>query len=200
MFKRYVIKEDVMKRVIVFVLLLLSTLCYADNGADRKTVEKLLIVMNAEAVMDSMYSQIDQLFVGMAEQFGIKEAEQAIFDRYMSKVASAMKEEMSWEKMKGPIIDIYMKHYTQKELEDMLSFYSSQSGKSIIVKMPQVAQESMLITQMFMKDYMPKIKNLSEELHAELKEERCKAKEAHITKSSNRPCGARTAASPPPLN
>lgn len=132
----------------------------------------------------------------MGKQLGIKESEQPVFDRYMAKVASAMKQELTWEKMKGQIIEIYMKHYTEKEMEDMLAFYSTESGKSIIRKMPKVAQESMIITQTFMKDFMPKMKTLSEELYSELKEERCKNGKTQATKNSNGSCGDSAAASP----
>jgi hypothetical protein len=59
----------------------------------------------------------------------------------MSKAAAAMKGEMTWEKMKEPMIDVYLKHYTEIEINDMLAFYNTESGKSIIKKMPAVMEQ-----------------------------------------------------------
>jgi hypothetical protein len=102
----------------------------------------------------------------------------------MSKVANAMKEDLSWEKMKEQVIDVYMKYYTEKEITDMLAFYDSESGKSIIEKMPKVTHESMLITQTLLKDFMPKIQVLSQELQAEIETERCKKEKADSPEGS----------------
>ncbi len=164
-------------RTIVFAILLLSIsfATQAGSGVKRETVEQLLHVMNAEKMIDSMYSQMDNMFVDLAQQLGVNESERPIFDRFMSKMAHVMKEEMTWAKMKEPIIDIYLKHYTEKEIKDLLAFYSTDSGKAMINKMPVVMQESMLITQSMMKDFMPKIKELSEEMRDELAATRTKS-------------------------
>jgi hypothetical protein len=92
----------------------------------------------------------------------------------MSKAAAAMKGEMTWEKMKEPMIDVYLKHYTEIEINDMLAFYNTESGKSIIKKMPAVMEDSMLISQKMFKEFMPRLKGLSDELQKDLKQARMK--------------------------
>src|SRR5690606_16830308 len=101
-----------------------------------------------------------------------KPSEQDVFDNYMRKIAAAMKEEMSWEKMKDPMIDIYLKHYTETEVQDMLNFYRSETGRSLIEKMPMVMGESMLLSQEMMNGFMPTIQRLSEELKKDLEAHR----------------------------
>lgn len=153
-------------------LLMAPSLVNADDKDQRRQVERLLEVMKVEQAIDSMYSQIDQMFVGMAKELGVKQSEQPIFDRYMQKVAAAMKEEMTWQKMKEPMIDVYMKHYSKAEINDMLAFYSSESGRSIIAKMPSVMQDSMQISQAMFREFMPRLKQLSTELREELAQSR----------------------------
>lgn len=153
-------------------LLMAPSLVNADDKDQRRQVERLLEVMKVEQAIDSMYSQIDQMFVGMAKELGVKQSEQPIFDRYMQKVAAAMKEEMTWQKMKEPMIDVYMKHYSKAEINDMLAFYSSDSGRSIIAKMPSVMQDSMQISQAMFREFMPRLKQLSTELREELAQSR----------------------------
>lgn len=154
------------------ILLMAPALVNADDKDQRRQVERLLEVMKVEQAIDSMYSQIDQMFVGMAKELGVKQSEQPIFDRYMQKVAAAMKEEMTWQKMKEPMIDVYMKHYSKAEINDMLAFYSSESGRSIIAKMPSVMQDSMQISQAMFREFMPRLKQLSTELREELAQSR----------------------------
>jgi hypothetical protein len=155
-------------RIIVLLALLLPALVSAEEGVKRETVENLLKVMQAEKIVDVMYAQIDKMFLGLAQELGIKESERVIFEKYMSKVTIAMKEEMSWQKMKEPMIDIYIKHYTEKEMSDLMTFYSSESGQSIIKKMPAVMQDSMIISRTMLKDFLPKMQQISKELQQEL--------------------------------
>ncbi len=127
---------------------------------------------NTAAMIDTLYAQMDQMFVGLGEQLGITPSEQAIFDNYMKKVATAMQEDMSWEKMKGPMIDIYLKNYTEEEIQDMLDFYRSDTGRSMVEKMPGVMKESMTVSQDMMQGFMPKIAEFAKELSEEIKAHR----------------------------
>jgi hypothetical protein len=43
------------------------------------------------------------------------------------------------------LVPIYLKYYTEKELDDMIAFYKSPTGKKMIESMPGVMQESMEI-------------------------------------------------------
>jgi hypothetical protein len=45
------------------------------------------------------------------------------------------------------IIPIYAKHFTQKEINQLLDFYRSPVGKKVIEKMPTIMQESMMVGQ-----------------------------------------------------
>jgi hypothetical protein len=159
--------------VILFVSIFLFPIASnADTNTKRKTVEQLMVSMKVDKMLDSMYSQMDQMFVGMAQELGVKESERQIFDKFMSNVAKAMKEEMTWDKLKEPMIDIYLKHYSEKEINDMLAFYNSESGKTIIDKMPLVTKESMQISQQLFKGFLPRLKMLSDELQKELQQAR----------------------------
>ena len=140
----------------------------------RESVEALLTLTNADAIVDSIYAQMDQMFAGMSTQLGIKPSEQSAFDRYMKKVVVAMREDMSWEKMKDPMIDIYLKHYTEQEIQDMLAFYQTATGQSMITKMPAVMSDSMAISQAMVKDFLPKITAMAQEFRKELEEARTK--------------------------
>ncbi|MCG8429295.1 MAG: DUF2059 domain-containing protein [Chromatiales bacterium] len=158
-----------MKKVAsVLLLLTVPFLAQAESSPKRETVERLLEVMDAAAVIETMYSQVDGMFIGMAEDLGIRESERPKFDRFMSKVAREMKEEMTWDKLKEPLIKIYLEHYSEKEMEDLLQLYSTDTGRSIIRKTPLVTQKSRMVSQSMIKDFMPRINELTRELKTEL--------------------------------
>jgi uncharacterized protein len=120
-------------------------------------------------MVDSMYAQIEVVFSNMATQLGVTEKDKPTFDKYMKKLTQLMAAEMSWDKMKTPTIEIYAKHLTEHEVQELIKFYSSEVGRSTIKKMPLVMQDSMLLGQQMMQSVFPKIKQLSEELSAEIK-------------------------------
>jgi len=151
-----------MKKIIVICLLCtLTAISYAADTSKRERVEELLVLMNASSVIETIYSQIDQMIQSMAQQLGVKPFERELFDKYVAKMVVLMKSEMNWDKMKGPMIDLYLKHYTEKEIGDMVAFYKSDSGQSMIKKMPAVMRDSILISQDMMKDFIPKMQAMS---------------------------------------
>ena len=87
------------------------------------------------------------------------------FDNYMHQAEAIMRQEISWEKMREPMIDIYLKHYTEEELQQMLIFYQSEVGQSMLSKMPAVVQDSVILSQSMLENLMPKIQKLSDELY-----------------------------------
>lgn len=152
----------------ICLLLILPTISYAEDMGKRENVEELLALMKADSVIDTIYSQVYQAVQGMAQQLGVKPSERELFDRYTAKMIEVMQSEMSWDKMKDPMIELYLKHYTDKEIEDMVTFYRSDSGQSMIKKMPAVIKDSMVISQDMMKGFIPKMQALSEELKQEI--------------------------------
>ncbi len=161
-----------MRKLLIAVLALtlsFSTSLLADESSKRKTVNELISMLNMEKMMDTMYLQVDKMFMDLSKDLEIRESESPIFKKYMSKVTNVMREEMSWQKMKEPFIEIYMKHYTEKELNDLLAFYKSDSGRKMIEKMPLIMQESMLVSRKMLKDFLPKIKAITKELKDEVR-------------------------------
>ncbi|MDY6928404.1 MAG: DUF2059 domain-containing protein [Pseudomonadota bacterium] len=157
--------------IIILATLGVSTTAFADTG-QRDTVEALLIASGADSTLDAVYAQFDGMFANMAEQFKIDESERASFKKHMHEVNLMLREEMNWEMLKEPMIDLYMAHYTEQELQDMLAFYQSETGQSVVKKMPEVMAASMQVTQQLMKDVYPKIMQMSKAYGEELKKQR----------------------------
>lgn len=70
------------------------------------------------------------------------------------------------------MIDIYLNNFTEEEIQDLLSFYRSNTGRSLIKKTPMVMGESVKLSQEMMVEMMPKIQELAAEFAQELREHR----------------------------
>jgi len=160
------------KVVLAVLLFMFSPLLLADDVSKDKKLNELVNVMDMDSMIDSIYSQMEAMMQNMATQMGVQPDEQAIFDEYYKQMTQIIKEDMSWAKMEPLVVDIYRRNFTEKELDDMLAFYKTETGKSLLAKMPVVMQESMHISQVLMQQSIPKIQAKAEQLGEALAEVR----------------------------
>ena len=158
--------------LLAFLLILASLEVRAETSASRESVEKLMELTQVSKMMVAMQSQMANMFEGMGTEMKLSDAEKPAFEKYMKKLSMLMREEMQWEKFKEPFIDIYMKHFSEREVRGLVEFYSSDIGRSMIEKMPLVMQDSMAISQQVMRRMMPKIQELALEMRTEIQESR----------------------------
>jgi hypothetical protein len=117
------------------------------SARQRELVEKLLLAMNTDkmsnSVMDTMYEQIGNHFLQEAQAKGndpedIAEAKDmfAAFREHSRKVdfGGLLHESM---------IRMYSKYFTEGELTDLNTFYSSPTGKKMIEVLPQLMADGM---------------------------------------------------------
>jgi hypothetical protein len=61
------------------------------------------------------------------------------------------------------MIQIYRDNLTQKEVDGMLKFYRSESGRAYVEKMPAITQEVMQKMQGLVQDMRPKLMELQKD-------------------------------------
>lgn len=160
--------------LIVIWISILASVAYADEPPEDEALQELSALMKMDKLVDSMYSQIEVMLQNMSTNMGVKPDEQTIFDEYYSKMVLVMKQEMSWEKFEKPLLGIYAKHFSAQEIQDMITFYKSQTGKKSIEKMPELMQESMILGQKMVQAVLPKIDEISKQLSDDLEMHRQK--------------------------
>lgn len=162
-----------MKIYSIILLLLLTPLhIQANDTSSRESVEKLMELTEVSKMMEAMQHQVNNIFKGMSKQLGVSDEEKPKFDKYMAQVSELMAEYMKWSTFKEPMIDIYTKHFSEREVQGLIKFYQSEVGQSMTKKMPLVMQDSMLVSQELMKSLMPKIQSLAMQMKSEIEESR----------------------------
>lgn len=156
-------------RILVLLSLLVATsLANADADKQRLLAEEMLEVSQASSVLDNMSAQVNAMFAQTVQQMNLSEEKKAEAAKYQQRLNEIMKEELSWSKLKGQFVDVYVDVFSEEELKELVEFYKSPLGQKLIVKMPQLMQESMGLAQKQMQSIIPKIKALSEEMQADL--------------------------------
>ncbi|TKB46005.1 DUF2059 domain-containing protein [Ferrimonas sediminicola] len=161
-----------MERFLAVVLLLLPVSVWVDPQSKQQMINELIDVMQMESSTDATYEQMDGMMKGLSAQMGIKPEEQPIYDRFYEKMTELFKEEVSWQKLSPVMVESYQKHFTEREIREMLAFYKTETGQSIIAKQPLVMQEAAMASQQIIRVLMPKIQALSEEVAEELQQHR----------------------------
>ena len=72
--------------------------------------------------------------------------------------------------MKVDLKQIYLQNFTENEIADMIIFYKSSTGQSVLRTMPVVMQESMKLGQAMAQKTLPKLQALSERKQQERQE------------------------------
>lgn len=157
--------------LIILIAIVSSNVVAQENSKDQKLME-LVDLMDMDSMVESMYSQMEVMMQNVATEMGVTPSEQPIFDEYYSKMTLVMRDEMSWKKMEPGVLDIYRRNFTEKEIDDMLVFYKSASGRSLLKKMPVITNESMTLGQELMMKTIPKLKEISTELAKDLEKTR----------------------------
>ena len=84
-----------MGKVLLLSLLIFSTNLYAAQTTKQQKIDELVEVMNMDAMVDSMYSQVEGMMQNMSVQMGVKPNEQPILDKYYADMTKVLKTKMS---------------------------------------------------------------------------------------------------------
>jgi hypothetical protein len=139
----------------------------AQDQSKRALAEEMLNLMNMRQTLDQTTAMIKQFFVAQIRRANPAPADpaaQAKLTSDLEKIMDMVKQEASWDKMKGDYISIYSEAFTEPELKDIVAFYKTPSGQALIKKQPQVMKRSLELSQKMMGRLLPKIKAMVDEM------------------------------------
>lgn len=160
-----------MKRLTFFILAFLAScmaFAQANRPASTASVEKLLEIIEAGRMHQTTVQEMAQMIDQSTRQIlpRIPPAKRAEFRQTMVQLDVILREEMNWEKIKPQYIRIYAETFTQQEVDDLIAFYQTPSGRSFIKKQPEVTQKTADLSQEKMKVMMERLTKIMEEIMA----------------------------------
>ena len=159
--------KTVSKALIVASILVLPAVVSAENmpakapAAQTKTeikpetLEAALKLVN-EMGMEKSYSQTINLLTNnltkrVPQLASVKDKILAFYHKYIG-----------WSAIKDDIAKIYAKHFTKEELNDLLKFYQSPTGKKSIKEMPSIMMESRQLGMQKVASHMGELQQIIE--------------------------------------
>ncbi|MBE7494436.1 MAG: DUF2059 domain-containing protein [Verrucomicrobiaceae bacterium] len=140
--------------------------CLAELTPSHKAaIEKLLDIMQVQKQMEqSMRAGLEAGMGTSADQIkALPQEQQDKFNNAMKRVMDALMEEMSWEKLKPDLVEVYGRNFTEKETNDVIALMQSPTGQMLVTKQAAMVGDVMKVTQERMKTFMPKIMAIMQE-------------------------------------
>lgn len=140
-----------------------APVAFAAEPTDAQ-VDRLIEVMDMRRVLDEMFAQMDAMGTQMGEQMLGEDAtpeQRAAVREAMAKQNASMRKFMSWDNV-GPVYRrIYRRLFTAEEIDAMIAFYGSETGRGIMRKMPQAME-------LGMQEMQPMLQTLISDMQKEL--------------------------------
>jgi hypothetical protein len=147
----------------VLVSLLFATVSFAqqnaaDAPASKENIEKYLDTMHSrdlmKNVMNMMSNQMHQMAVERAKK------DPSLPPDYVARVDKASDEMLKnfpIDELFDAMIPIYQKHLTKGDVDALVAFYSTPTGKKFIQEMPAITSEAMQASMGIVQKRMAKI-------------------------------------------
>jgi hypothetical protein len=137
-------------RIVVIALLassLVSPSLFAASPEKTAKIEKLFDILKVSRISDEIVqqltTQVDRVGQQIATQAGIPLEERAkATEEVRGKMAAAMKDLTSWERLKPGMIDVYDKIYSDADLDGVLAFFTSTVGQHYLDNSVNVVMKS----------------------------------------------------------
>lgn len=161
-------------RLVCFLLCtcLISPAFAADTPPSDASLLELMDVMHAHNTLDATLAQVDGVMRASLESSlqgnSLDDNQRKIIESGQVKMHDVLLKAMTWEKLEPMYMSIYRQSFSQKEVNDMLTFYKCPSGQAVIAKLPVVLQQTMKSMQAEMSTLTPEIQRVSHETVSEL--------------------------------
>ena len=136
-------------------------------------VTKVVETMNDMSSDSEVTEQIMQTMLASMPDNELNTAQRKRFNEIILKYSKEMTDKENSESLNKQIIDVYVQsakqHFSQKEVDAQIAFYSSQIGQSIIDKQPAMMKDYMAkIVPIVMESTMKKMQNIMPRMAADI--------------------------------
>lgn len=136
-----------MKTLLITILLCtLAATGFADEASHRALASKVVALSGAKDGMKGGFlAVIDPMIEGM-KQRGLPEAGSV---EIKAAIVEWFDTEVKWEELEPKMVDLYVKEFTEGELQDMINFYETPTGRKTLARLGPIMQQSSQIGQTY---------------------------------------------------
>ena len=133
-----------------------------DTAKNKELAEKLMDTMKISQTMTRSLDMMKKMQLDMMSK-RLKGKDLQNMEEFNRSIMELVSRELSWEKLKGPFINIYAESFTTEELDAMIKFYESPIGKKLLDKQPEIQQKAMQLVQSIMMRLMPEMEKMAKD-------------------------------------
>ncbi len=153
--------------VCAVALAVAAPVAFAAPPSDAQ-VDELMDVMRVKQTLDAMWPQVEamqqQAVAQVAAGKDLTAGEQAEVQATLDRMMTNMRSMLAWDKVQPVYRDIYARSFDDKDVTALVKFYRSDAGQTLLDKMPQLMQNTMVATQQLM---APAMQQMQREIEAQ---------------------------------
>src|SRR4051812_36357777 len=141
-------------KIVLAWALLAAPVAVCAQPASSASVERLLAAAHTEqllkgvqerqrGVMDSVLRQVEATRARQGQP--LSPEAQARARAAGEKARAAMADEMGWDKLRPLIVQVYSESFSDEEIQGLIAFYESPTGRMFVERMPQVTERMMRV-------------------------------------------------------
>ena len=116
--------------IILFVGIGLATTVSADEASHRQAIQKLFELTGMQQKIDESVQSV--LTLQLAQSPELKD--------HKIVVQEFLERHIGWQSLKDALTDMYLQEFSEQEVKDMNTFYSSATGRKVIDRLPVLVQ------------------------------------------------------------
>jgi uncharacterized protein len=141
-----------------------------DAPATAADIQTYLNTINSHDMMKQMMAAMSKPMHQMVHDQYVKDKDKlpADFEAQMNKIMDDMLAGMPVDEMMQAMVPVYQKHFTKRDVDDLVAFYSSPVGQKMLKQMPAIMGEAMQSMMPIMNRYTDTMKQRLNEQTADL--------------------------------
>lgn len=135
------------------------------DAAQRAAAERFLRLARAEGMTAPLYDQVGRLMHARFAQLGGSLQYEDVLRDYQQQARALLDQELAWETLREPLIELYLPLFTTEEFEQLSAFYESEVGRRLMDNLQMLSSESMaLVNQRWEQRLAPRMQDLLEQM------------------------------------
>ena len=144
------IQKPLVRLLLIALIVAVPGSSVADADSHRQAVEKLFKLTQMEQKVNE---GVDNVLLIQLQQSPQLEPQRQALDDFLQK-------HIGWNSMKDEIAAMYMEMFTEKELNEMNTFYMTPTGQRVITDVPQLVQRRNQLAMQRMQDNIGELQKL----------------------------------------
>jgi uncharacterized protein len=149
---------------LLFVLALSIPLAaHADEASHRAKAQEMMKFLKTEQVVQQISDNIRKQVSDAANSIVGPDPtpeKKVKLDDFVKQASLLIDAQLGWKSMEAGFTDVYLKTFTEEEMEGILTFYKSPAGIALLEKMPKVNDQVTQLGQSRMTTLQPQLRQL----------------------------------------